>query len=640
MSNSSGPVRTRPATGSRRLLAARGRSRAWLAAAVGAGLLALGAALAPWTFSTAALIEEISGQLRASSGLLVAAKGRSTFAFLPRPHIVIEKPTFADPAAALAIEAERLYSNVRIGSLLTGRLELADIALTRPELAIDLDRKPMSQAGAAPRAAATQPQTAEADKADRARLGVVSIKGGVAHIRRSGEETVIDDIDLTLDWRTVGSAATLSGAFSWRGERPQALLWIAQPGALLRGDSSPVLLRLDSESVRLEAEGAAQAGAKPRFIGSLSASSPSLRQALSLANVSVPLPGPFEGVQLTCKLSAGLRDFSMSDAHFQADDNEFEGQLSLRREGDRPIVHATLASNFVSLKPFIADVPPLLGADGQWSRDVFSLPELEGADVDLRLSAARARLLKLNIDDAALSLMLRGGRLELALADAQAYKGRIKGRATFSANAAGGLDFHANAQVSAVDAGAFAWDAAGREDIAGGLDATVVLDSSGDSVAQVMRELDGRSSLVLTQGEVVGVDFERALRRLDKKPLASALDIRSGRTAVERATATVRIAKGLASVEDGAAKGPGFSLAFAGGARIPERSLAFKAQAAEADASGKPREKGAQIAFELSGPWDDPIFALDAAALIRRSGAVAPLLPRTEPQAEPGGKER
>ncbi|PWB83068.1 MAG: AsmA family protein [Methylocystaceae bacterium] len=618
----------------RRVLAGgRWRARPWIWAALGVAFVALGAALAPWTFSTRALLDEIARQLNASSGLYVAAKGGSTFSLLPRPHITIESIAFADPAGALTIQADRLHGNVQILPLFAGRLEIVGVILVRPQIDVDLDRKPMSSAGAAVRAAAARPATPEADKADRARIGALSIAGGVAHVKYGeGKEELVENIDATLDWSTVGSPATLEGTFSWRGERPRALLWVARPGALLRGEQVPVTTRLDSESVRMEAEGVGQLGAKPRFAGRLSASSPSLRHALGLVNISAPLPGPFENVQLTAKASVGMRDFQLSDLRFTADDNEFEGSFALRREGEKPIIHATLASNFVSLKPMIADVPPLGGADGQWSRDVFDLPNIQDADVDLRLSAARARILRLNIDDAALSLMLRGGRLEIALAEAQAYKGTLKGRATFAANAAGALEFHANAQTVGVDAGALAWDLAARQDVAGNLDSSFVLDATGDSVGQMMRELDGRASFVLTEGEIGGIDLERALRRVDKRPLSSAMDIRSGHTLVDRASATVKIVKGAANIEDGQARGPGFFVAFAGVTRIPERSLALKAQANEADAAGKPREKGVQIGFDLNGTWDEPSFAPDAAALIKRSGAAAPLLPRAEQQ--------
>ncbi len=636
MSHSTGPMReiegSKPLAVGRRSPFAR-LSRRWLAALGAVAAVALGAALAPWTFSTNALLEEISGQLNASSGLYIAAKGRSTFSLLPRPHITIDSIAFADPAAALTIEAERLHGNVLLLPLLAGRLEIADVELIRPSIEIDLDRKPMGSAGAAVRAAAARPSTPAAEKADRARLGGVSIVSGVARLKYSGGEETLQDIDATLDWRTVGSPATLDIGFSWRGERPRATLWVLKPGALLRGEQTPVTVRLDSDSVRLEAEGFGQLGAKPRYMGRLTASSPSLRHALGLAKVSAPLPGPFENVQLSAKASVGLRDFQLTDLKLSADDNEFEGSFALRHEGDKPIVHATLASNFVSLKPMIADLPALSGADGQWSRDAFSLPDIQDADVDLRLSATRARILRLNLEDAALSLLLRGGRLEIALAEAQAYKGTVKGRATFAANPAGGLEFHANGQLTGVDAGALVWDLAARPDLGGALDATFALDAAGDSAAQLMRDLDGRASLSLSEGEVGGIDLERALRRVDKRPLSSAMDIRSGHSLVDRASATIKIVKGAANIEDGQAHGPGFALAFAGQTRIPERSLAMKAQANEADAAGKPREKGVQIGFDLSGAWDDPVFAPDAAALIKRSGAAAPLLPRVEPEA-------
>lgn len=611
--------------------ALRRAPRAWIGALLFAGALALAAAIAPWTFSTNALLQEIGEQIEASAGLHVAARGRSTFSLLPRPHIAIEEIAFADSTFALTIEAERLRGNVEILPLLGGRLELAGIELLHPHIEIDLERRPLSSAGAAARAAVARPSTPEAEKADRARLGAVAVIGGTARLRSSeGREDRIENIDATLDWSKVGSPATLDAAFSWRGERPRVIFWAHRPGALLRGEQSPMVMRIDSDSLRLEAEGTVQGGPKPRFTGKLSGASPSLRNALALAHVSAPLPGPFENVQLSAKASVGLRDFQLSELRFSADENDFEGSIGLRHEGDKPILHGTLASNFVSLKPMVADAPPLTGPDGQWSREPFVLPDIRGADVDLRLSATRARVLRLNLEEAALSLMMRGGRLEIALAEAQAYKGTVKGRVSFAVTSLGGVEVHANAQTQAVDAGALAWDLAARPDLSGNLDSTIVLDAAGESPAEMMRDLDGRATFALTEGEVGGIDLERALRRVDKRPLSSALDIRSGLTLVERASVTIKIAKGAAAIEDGQARGPGFYLAFSGAARIPERGLAIKAQAREADAAGVPRDNGMHIGFDLSGSWDEPSFAVDAAALIKRSGAAAPLLPRAE----------
>lgn len=614
-----------------------GSQRKWLYFAPVAAAIAVGAAIAPWTFSSKALLEEVALQIQTSSGLFVAAQGRSTFSVLPRPHITIERIAFADPLAALTIQADRLYGALNVLRLLAGRLELSTVTLTRPDIAIDLDRKPMSAAGAAAVAAAVPPSSPQAQKADQALLGVVSIVDGRARVRHGGgKEEIVEKIDANLDWRTVGAPATLTAAFSWRGERPNALVWIARPSALLRCEPTPATIRLDSAAVRLEAEGMGQACATPRFVGRVSGSSPSLRQALSLFDLSVPLPGPFEHIQLSGQASVAAHELQLTSANFLADGNEFQGSMLLRAEGDRPLVQASLFSNFVSLRPITGDLPPFLGADGQWSREVLSLPDLNGADVDLHLSATHARLARLNLTDAALSLALRMGRLEIALSDAKAYRGALKARATLTANASGALEFHANAQTVGIDAGTLLWDTAAREDLSGSLDMAATLDARGESIAQFMRDLDGRTTFSLTQGEFAGINLERALRRLDKRPLSSALDIRSGRSAVDRATATIRIDKGTAFIEEGMAFGPGFSLVFSGSTRIPDRSLAITAQASEADTLGKPREKGLHIGFDLSGFWEEPNLVPDAQALIKRSGAAAPLLPRTDSQTPRG----
>ena len=167
----------------------------------------------------------------------------------------------------------------------------------------------------------------------------------------------------------------------------------------------------------------------------------------------------------------------------------------------------------------------------------------------------------------------------------------------------------------------------------------MTLDSSGDSMAALTRELNGRASFTLSQGAIAGVDFERALSRLDKRPLSSPIDIRSGRSSVEKASATIKIADGVAEFEDGQALGPGFALTFAGSTRVSDRGLALRARAIEADANGAPRQGAREIGFDLVGSWDEPNLALDAKALIRRSGAAASLLPLPA-SPEDGAKER
>jgi AsmA protein len=589
-----------------------------------AGVVA--AALAPWLYSRAAALSAITLQLQEATGLYVAAPGKTRLSLTPRPHISVDDVVFADHNGALVIEAQQLHGVLKLLPLLSGRLEVDHIVLVSPRARLDLDQKSIDAPGAAARAAAARSATPEAQRADAVRLGVLSVVDGSLKLRRDGVEHVADKISATLDWRKIGDPATLTAALDLRGEHLQFILWIARPAMLLRGDPSVATARLDSENLRLEAQGVAQTGANARYWGRIAGAAVSVRQALSLFNLDPPsLPGPFGDTQFSAQGVVSPREIALTDLQIHVDGNAFQGELGLRDESGRPHVSATLKSDFVALKPMLVDTPALVGADGQWSRDALDPPDLSGADLDLDLTARHARLGRLTIDDARVSATLRDGALDLAL-EAQAYRGRLKTHASFKP-ANGALQVHATAQTAGVDARALLWDALGKQALGGGLESSVALDASGATMADVMRSLNGRAALTLSDGEIAGVDFERALRRFEKRPLSSAQDIRSGSSTLEKAHATLLVENGVGAFEDGAAEGPGFAIHFTGAANFAERSVSLKAVAHEAESTGKPREKSPQIAFDLSGSWDDLTLVPDPQAFIRRSGAAAPLLP-------------
>ncbi len=615
-------------------LAGRRRLRAGLAGALGLAFLALAMiGFAPWTFSNKALIDEISRDTYDSLGLYVAPKGRPTFFLLPRPHIAIDGVALADPAGFISVDAQGFDGDVRLLPLIAGRLQFSRVALQRPQVSLDLQKFPVFGPGVATGLAAPA-------RRDGARLEVVTLVDGVVNLR-SGETTAsLAAVDAMMEWRGPTAAATLVGSFVWRNERLQGLLWIARPGDLARGDQTPLTLRLDGPSLHVEAEGVAQGGVKPRYAGRLTATAPQLRSVLALLNVSAPLPGRFENAGLSANASFGPDEMQLTQLRFSADNNEFEGSFAVRRVEGRTSVQAALVSDYISVKPMLAYLPQLSNGDGQWSRESFDPPDLSAVDLDLRLSAAHARFSRLDVENAVLTLGLRAGRMELSLEQAKAYKGEVKAHATFALNAQGALDVRADAQLAGVDAGALLWDAGAREDIGGALDAAVALDASGESMATLMRGLSGRASIAISQGAIYGIDFGRALSRLDKQPLSSALDIRQGRSSLDQASVDFKIVDGLANVEEGWAFGPGFALTFSGSTRLLDRSLALRAEAFEADADGAPRDMGQHIGFDLSGSWDEPNFAPDAKALIRRSGAAASLLPLRPASPENGADKR
>jgi AsmA protein len=584
-------------------------------------VVGLAAAFIPWTLPRQTVEREIAAQVKSATGLTFVGSGQATFSALP-PRITIADVALTDAPHSLSLQTRKVRARLRLLPLLAGRMEIAEATLVRPHLTMDLARHP-AIAGAIAQAASAPAATLEADRTDDVRLGIVKIQSGSAFLQRQGEpDIVIDHIDATFDWRRISAAATLAGTFAWRGEPASVDFWLAQPANLLRGDQSATTLRVKSVALSLSANGNVSTGPHPQFVGRVVASAPSLRHLGRLANMAIPLPGLLGDTSVSSDATIADNGFSLSNLRLSLDRNEFEGTLALRNDGPRPSLAGTLAASELALDPLLAEITPVVTPEGQWTQEPFELRDLSKIDMDLRVSAARTRLRRIQFDDAALSLLMKAGRLELALAEAKAYKGLFKAR--LSAVGAGGnaLDLRGNAQLANIDAGALAWDLLDRPRVSGTLNASVSMEASGDSVLQTIRGLDGKAQFSIIQGDIGGLDLNEALRRVGTRPLSSLTEIRGGRTVFDKAVGTLRINKGAAEIVEASANAPGLSIGMTGSVQIADRMLALKGIATQAPGQSKSPAEPTQLPFEVIGSWDDPAIVPDTQSLIRRSGAA------------------
>ncbi|MGH6839812.1 MAG: AsmA family protein, partial [Methylocella sp.] len=459
-------------------------------------LVAITAAAAPWAFSNTALRNEIATQIRHMTGLAAIWRGRAVFVVLPKPHISVEGVNFADPSGALRIDARYFKGYVRLTPLFAGRIEIASATLGQPDMVVDLDRLPMPKDSVIGRAADASLATAGATSADAARLGSVSFVDGRARFisKQLSQDLSIDAINMTLDWRKPGAAAILTGQAGIRGENAAIAAWIASPAELLRGQHSPVSLKIDAPSYSLAADGGLASMPKWQFNGHIHAAAPSLRPLLEQAGYSVRLPGPFDDFAANCEAAIAASSAVLSGLHLQFDGNDFEGTAAFRARDGAPVLSGTLATNRLSLRPFLASLAPATGRDGQWNRDPFDLKEYGSADLDFHISASRLLFSRFEIEDAAFSLLRNGNRAELTLAGAKAYQGAIKGRATFDVRD-DGVGLRASGAISGADLAALSVDAFGWPEFYGALTGMANLESAGASISELMRNLDGAAQI-------------------------------------------------------------------------------------------------------------------------------------------------
>ena len=591
------------------------------------------AAVVPWTLSSHALRRELAAQVRTAVGFTTDAKGRSTFALLPRPRIKLEDVTFSAPDGALLLRADVVKGELRILPLLTGRLELSSVSLISPDISVDVDKR-LHIGGTIARA--TGPGTMAA-MADSTKLGIVSIVSGTLHFASAaqGQGDEVQNINATLDWRQLSSPATLNGTANWRGTDADIALWINKPAALLHGDQSLIDLKIDSAAGSLTMDGTLADRPSLQYEGRIAAYAPLLREAMRLFDVSVPLPGRLRDARLTAESRIDRNSTALSDTHISLDGNTFEGSLAMHDDGSRRLWSGTLATDLFALSPFLADLAPAIAPDGQWSREPIDASNLDFGDLDLRLSASRAHFGRLLLENAGFSILLNGGKLEVTLADAQAYGGTVKGRANIS-HGPDGFDMHLATNFSHVDSSALFNDTMRGSHVSGDATGQVTLDGRGKNLATIMHSLGGHGQFALANGEISGLDLEQALRRMEKRPLSIAAEMRTGRTAFTSASGSFNVSSGNAEIEKCVASGPGVDLTVTGAAAIGDRSLdlhvAARQTGPESASSDAP-----QLHLDLLGSWDEPAMVLDTANLISRSTVAAPLLRSLVPLNLPTG---
>lgn len=571
------------------------------------GLIALALAVAPWTVSQSAQIDAISREIAASGQVRLVAHGRSVFALLPRPHIRIYDVDLRDGDGAAKISGSSLRVDLGLAGLFSNSISAARIEISDANVTLDLAR---ARAGLGFLASTG--------------AGEVAVANASLFVKRPGEdqaEKFAENCDGRIDFSRRAGAVSLNGACALPGldgldQSAHFALWAAAADRLPAGEESPITLSVESDDFEFNLKGAAALGARPRFHGEVFARGKSLAAVASWFGLTLPLPGRYGA--FTLKGDAGFDGaaLSLSPLALSIDGNGLEGVATARFDGQRPAFAATLAGAEVNFDPMFVDAPALVSG-GQWSHENFGPSALSAADLDLRLSASRARLGELAATNLALSAILKNGRLDLSLAGASAYSGRVSARAVI-ADGADGLDLRGSARLEKLDSAALLWDVFRRQIVSGLASATLSFESNGGSFAELASRLDARGDFSVEDGELFGLDLALAFRRLERQPLSAGEQLRSGRTGFSRFSGKFNVVQGQAEFEEGVMSDPRFTVYFSGRAQLGERSLDIHALAERPNPDGAPL----QLGFSLSGGFDDAQLALDAQGLIERSKAA------------------
>ncbi len=602
-------------------------------------LLALAATavlLAPMLIPSDTMRIRIIDAVRDATGRELTLSGDVSVRLLPSARFHAAGVAFANAPWATTPSMAQVKSidvELRLLPLLSGRIEVARLLLTEPDIALETGPdgngnwvfdKPAPQAAKGPAQPPASTRSAAISLPD------VRIEGGraVFRDRRAGTDQRVESINLAFSLPGLDQKLTASGSVVWRGEETRLAIEAEAPGALLAGGEGALTLRIEAAPLRFAFNGRLQ-GLPPRHTeGSIDITSPSLRRLANWAGGSLALPGT-EPAALAIKgrIIADGPETRFTEATISFDAIRATGDLKVNTAGPRPHLAGSLAVAVLDLTPYLPENKPAQApkpaaaasppqTDSGWSDAPIDLAALAIADIELDLAAEQITYRKLRIDRPRLALRLLDGKLAADLRDITLYRGQ--GKATLA------LDSRATPptlgltlSLADTDIDALLNSAIGFERLAGTGHLDFAITSHGASQRALIATLTGTGAINLTDGRIKGIDLAGIARKA--LPGGNPSPASSG-TAFGTLTGTFTITNGVLDNQDLQLKSGPLPLTGAGHVDLPGRTIDYRLVAQIAGAL--------KIPVNVTGPWDHIAYQPDLPKTPLPTNLLRGLLPR------------
>jgi AsmA protein len=560
------------------------------------------------------VVQELGQRL----GVPVEVSGPVSISILPQLAVQLDTIRIGASDRSPLATGDSVIGALRLLPLITGHISISEYVLVRPRIAIQVAGDGRSNWDAA------LDSVRRLSQQNRTGVTDFRIVDGAAVIAddKTQQRIEVSGIDLAVSWPGVERQANISGRFTLRGEPVEISAIIARPLAMLVGDPSGLKMRFTSSPLRGGFDGEMSARDATIASGMLTVDGPSLRAFLRWIGQNPgigPALGPFA---LKGEVRVAHNELGFAKVNAELDGNVADGALTVTLGGVRPQVHGTLDAGRVNATPYFADLDLAPDHSRGWSRRPIDLSPILSSDIDLRLSAREVMIGSVNFGRSAAAFSARNGRLTLTVGEAQAYGGDLRGALVIQPHPAG-FEARASLTLQRAQLGQGLGEWFGFRRLDGTANVQVALEARGGHMADFARTTSGQATISAVEGAVHGFNAEAILRRLERRPLASTgSDARSGRTPYDRIAATLRMANGVATIEDMVLDGPIVRLNMAGTIQIPVRELDMHGVAMLKRST---REGNFELPFIVQGNWDSPFALPDPESLIRRSGAAAPL---------------
>lgn len=453
-------------------------------------------------------------------------------------------------------------------------------------------------------------------------LGDIKIADGLLAYddKTSGLSRNVEQIALTIGQRAADQPVEIAGGATLDGKRATITGSVAHADAVAAGETSPATISVTLPGGSVSFDGNVNP-AGPVVQGQAKIDLTAPRELLAWLGQQPALPEQtLRSAAVDTQLDLAADHVKLDQLQIQVDEIRGTGHIAASL-GQPPAIDGELAFNRLDLNPYLPAAPAAApatasepaGPDRGWSETPIDLPLPLPVDLDLRLGAEGVSLREVQTGPLALRVEADRQRAAVTIDQLQTTGGQLTGSAEARPGDPPAYAVSVHGQGISVAKLLRTLGRTPRFDGAAAL--ALDLTAKGNNQLQLVQSSNGKGSLVVRDGAILGINIAGMLRQIMTLGLSRVAGEQQ-RTDFAEAGGSFTVTDGILRNDDLALRAPVLRLEGAGTINLPQRTVDYRitphlATTLEGQgATGEPTLE-AGLPFVVQGPFDAPSIRFD-----------------------------
>ena len=443
----------------------------------------------------------------------------------------------------------------------------------------------------------------------------------------------ITAIELAMDFPGLENPPSTTGVVVYNHERVEFDVNLDPVASVLGGERFALNARIASAPITLSYDGAIQQQPLPGLDGVLDIDIPSVGVLAAWLGQplddSQPDPGP---LKVHAALAADGDVVALNQAVIEGKALKVIAEASFDGSGDVPRFAADVVIELADLNAYLppeqegeeaSEAEAAIASDKAegWSDEPIDFSPLQLANGEARITIGKVLYKELTIENGVISLTMLNGVVNAAIGKLAMAGGTIDAQVTIDASGPRAALAY-KAAIANMQALPLLQTFAGTDRLSGTANFEAQGQAVGASERQLVETLNGTGGFAFLDGAIHGVNIAETIRSLGKMGFGE--DGPPQKTDFAEISGTVTIVNGLLENRDFEMLAPLIRVTGAGLVPLPPRTVDYQAElklvASTEGQGGDAALAGLPIPVAITGPWADPSYGVDWAAVL---GAAA-----------------